>query len=571
VPADADPGEARGAAANPLDRAQSAILARLKSGDTDGALRQLDRLIKRLPYEAGPRYLRGVALSQKDKHEAAYVAFVAALRLKPDHVDSAIRAGRSLVTLGRNVGAVDMFGKAVALSPDSYRALRGLGFAHQAMGSHGAALRAFRGALRVRPDDVATLIGATATLVSARRGDRAAAVGRRAITAGPKRVEAWLVYGDALQLNGEFEAAEKAFLQAVEINPDNPEAQNALGRQYGNLGRYGEAMACFERALELKPGMTEALWNLSLNALRMGDYARGWETYEVRWERKEAAGHPTFKEPLWLGDEPLDGKTLLLHGEQGIGDSIQFLRYVPHVCALGGRILLGLQQRAEPLHACFRSDAEVVFNKTRIPKFDFHAPLGSLPHALRHSLGQEIPAEVPYLFPEADRLALWRQRLEEALGPSGQRPRIGLAWSGDPSHPNDHNRSITFAQMVAQFEGIDADLVVLQRPVRESDQADLDASRVANLAERSEDMHDALALTSLMDLVVSVDTSLAHAAGALGKDVWVLMPFSPDWRWLIDREDSPWYPTMRLIRQPAIRAWQPVYDKLKEMLRSRYS
>ena len=571
MPADADPGAASGKAASPLDRAQGAILARLKSGDIDGALRDLDRLIARMPFEAGPHYLRGVALAQKGDNESCYSAFLASLRLKPDHVDSAIRAGRALVTLERNIGAVDMFNRAVAIAPGSYRAYRGLGFAQQALGNHGAAIRAFRNALRRKPDDVATLIGATATLVSARKPERAVGVGRQAVTAGPDRVEAWLVYGDALQLHGQFDAAERAFLRAVELGPENAEAHNALGRQLGNMGRYDEAMACFERALELRPGMVEATWNLSLNALRMGDYARGWETYEVRWQRKEAAGHPTFKEPLWLGDEPLEGKTLLLHGEQGIGDSIQFLRYVPYVCALGGRILLGLQQRAEPLHACFRSDAEVVFNKTRIPKFDLHAPLGSLPHALRHSLGQTIPAEVPYLFPQDDRLALWRQRLEEALGPPGRRPRVGLAWSGDPSHPNDHNRSIPFADMLARFEGIEADLVVLQRPVRETDQADLDASRVVNLAERSEDMHDALALTSLMDLVVSVDTSLAHAAGALGKDVWVLMPFSPDWRWLIEREDSPWYPTMRLIRQPAMRSWQPAFDKLQDWLRARFS
>lgn len=570
MPADAEPGKARGKADTPLDRAQAAILAQLRSGDTDGALAALDRLIRKFPFEAGPQYLRGVALAQKGDHEAAYAALVTSLRLRPDHVDSAVRAGRALVALGRNQGAVDMFSRAAAIAPGSYRAHRGLGFAHQATGKHGSALRAFRAALAIKPDDVATLIGATATLVSARKAERAVAVGRRTVEAGPDRVEGWLVYGDALQLSGNAEEAEHVFRKAVELGPENPEAHNALGRQFGNMGRYEEAMACFHRALEIRPDMIEAKWNLSLNALRMGDYALGWETYEVRWQRKEAAGHPVFKEPLWLGDEPLEGKTLLLHGEQGIGDSIQFLRYVPHVCALGGRILLGLQQRAESLHPCFRSDAEIVYNKTRIPKFDLHAPLGSLPHALRHTLGQTIPADVPYLFPQEERLERWRRRVEEALGPRGRRPRIGIAWSGDPTHPNDHNRSIRFVEMLAMFDGIDADLVVLQRPVREIDQADLDASRVANLAEHSEDMHDALALTSLMDLVVSVDTSLAHTAGALGKEVWVLMPFSPDWRWLIDREDSPWYPTMRLFRQPAIRAWQPVYERIAATLRERF-
>ena len=571
MPADAESGAAPARAASALDRAQAAILARLKSGDADGAIAALDRLIRQLPFEAGPHYLRGVALAQKGDHEAAYAALITSLRLRPEHVDSAVRAGRALVTLGRNQGAIDMFVKAVRLDPGSYRAQRGLGFAQQSAGHHSAALRAFQAALRIHPKDIATLIGATATLVSARKPERAVAVGKRAVTVAPTRVEAWLVYGDALQLSGAFEEAERAFIQAVELEPDNAEAQNALGRQFGNLGRYDEAMACFRKALELRPNMTEAKWNLSLNALRMGDYALGWETYEVRWDRKEAAGHPVFKEPLWLGDEPLDGKTLLLHGEQGIGDSIQFLRYVPYVCALGGRILLGLQHRAEALHACFRSDAETVYNKTRIPKFDLHAPLGSLPHALRHTLGQTIPADMPYLFPAEDRLERFRGLLEEAFGPAGGRPRIGLAWSGDPSHPNDHNRSIRFTDMLAMFDGIEADLVVLQRPVRDSDQAALDASRVANLALHSEDMHDALALTSLMDLVVSVDTSLAHAAGALAKDVWVLMPFSPDWRWLVDREDSPWYPTLRLFRQPAIRAWQPVYDNIAAALRQRFA
>ena len=327
-------------------------------------------------------------------------------------------------------------------------------------------------------------------------------------------------------------------------------------------------MACFRKALEIDPEYVEARWNVSLNALRMGDYETGWREYEVRWLRKEAAGHPRFEKKLWLGEEDIAGRTLLLHGEQGIGDTIQFLRYVPHVCALGAKVLLGLQKRAESLHACFHSDAIQVHNGKPIPPYEFHAPLGSMPLALRDRL-KTIPADVPYLQVADDKLALWRSRLD-AAGSTGRKPRIGIAWSGDPSHPNDRNRSIRFSGLAPVLEAVDAEFVVLQRPIRDVDQADVAASGVIDLGAQLDDLHDTAALTSLMDVVVAVDTSLAHLAGALAKDVMILLPFSPDWRWLVEREDCPWYPTARLMRQPAPTEWSPVMARVAGLLRERF-
>jgi hypothetical protein len=328
-------------------------------------------------------------------------------------------------------------------------------------------------------------------------------------------------------------------------------------------------MACFERALELQPGYTEARWNVSLNALRMGDYELGWREYEVRWDRKEAASHPKFSLPLWLGEEDIAGKTLLLHGEQGIGDTIQFLRYVPHACALGARVLLGLQQRAESLHSCFSSPAEVIWNGKPVPRHDVQAPLGSMPLALSRWGLQGIPADVPYLHVAPERLAALAARLQEA-GSSGRRPRIGIAWSGDPTHPNDRNRSIRFGRLAPVLAAVDADFVVVQKPVRDADKDEVAASGAIDMSARLGDLHDTAALISLMDVVVSVDTSLAHLAGALARDVLILLPFSPDWRWLVEREDCPWYPTARLIRQPAPMAWDPVMARVASLLRQRF-
>lgn len=566
MPTGAEPGPDGEVSA--LADAQAAVLALLEAGELERAREEGRRLARVFPFEAAPYYLQGVALARQGLHEAAHTAFVHALRLKPDHVDTSVRAVRALIALGRGEGALDLARRTVAQAPDSHRAMRSLAFAEQNAGRPGQALRHFRAALRLRPDDIASLVGAAATMVAAHRPARALALARRATRVAPDRAAAWMVLGDAWVEAGDLVRAEEAQRRAVAVEPDHAEAHNTLGRMLGNAGRFEEAQACFRRALELRPDYVEATWNLSLNALRTGDFEEGWRTYEVRWKRKEAAGHPTFLQPPWLGDEPLDGRTILLHGEQGIGDTIQFLRYLPHACALGSPVLLGLQNNAEALAGCLRTEARIVLNRTRLPPFDVHAPLGSLPLALRHTV-EGIPAEVPYLFPAEERLATWRSRLDAATGGSG-RPRIGLAWSGDPKHPNDHNRSLPFRAFIGLFQDIDADLVVLQRPIRESDREEVAASPVHDLAAGSGDMHDAAALASLMDLVVSVDTSIAHLAGALARPVWVLLPFAGDWRWLTGREDSPWYPTMRLFRQPELRAWAPVFGRVRSALRERF-
>jgi hypothetical protein len=290
--------------------------------------------------------------------------------------------------------------------------------------------------------------------------------------------------------------------------------------------------------------------------LLVGDFGRGWEQYEARWDTTQlAAMKRNFPQPRWRGSHDLAGKTILLHAEQGLGDTIQFCRYVPDVAERGGRVVLEVQR---PLHALMRTlagAAEVISRGDPLPAFDLHCPLLSLPLAFGTTL-KTVPSATPYLRASSSAAADWDARLGEK-----RRPRIGLAWSG--SYGNDPSRSIGLAPLLSLLE-IDATFVSLQKDVRAADAGVLRGRRdLIHFGDALTNFSDTAALVSTLDLVISVDTSVAHLAGALGKPVWVLLPFVPDWRWLLDRETSPWYPTARLFREDGTRTWDTAIARVQ--------
>ena len=265
--------------------------------------------------------------------------------------------------------------------------------------------------------------------------------------------------------------------------------------------------------------------------------------------------------PLWLGNWDLAGKTILLHGEQGLGDTLQFARYVPHVARQGARVILAVQRPLAPLLATLAGVTELRAQGDAIPPYDCYCPLPSLPLAF-HTTLDTIPAEVPYICVPADRAAQWRPVME-AIG----RPRIGLMWAGNLAHPN-RRRWIALRHLRPLIEMRDLHFVALQRELPEGDAPLLESTKVAAfLGDRQADLADTAAMIATLDLVITVDTSIAHLAGALGKPVWVLLPFSADWRWLRYRDDSPWYPTARLYRQAAPGDWAGVVRQVEEALR----
>ena len=311
--------------------------------------------------------------------------------------------------------------------------------------------------------------------------------------------------------------------------------------------------------LALKPGYAEACWNKSLALLVTGDFKPGWELYEWRWkaETLTTVYERLFSQPLWLGKDPLAGKTILLHSEQGMGDTIQFCRYARLVAGLGARVILEIDASLVGLFQNLEGADLVIARGTPLPPFDCHCPLMSLPLAFRTDL-ETIPAAVPYLEVGKDRLAKWGARLGEKRA-----PRVGLVWSGRVLHKNDHNRSLGLAELISHLPA-GCQYLSLQKEIRDMDRPVLAShGGILHFEDELVDFGDTAALCELMDVVVSVDTSVAHLAGALGRPVWILLPYMPDWRWLLDRADSPWYPSARLYRQERTGEWSGVLERVQ--------
>jgi hypothetical protein len=360
-----------------------------------------------------------------------------------------------------------------------------------------------------------------------------------------------------------FEEALACCDRAAALQPNLPKAHYNRGNALRMLGRFEEAVASYQRECAARPDFAEAHYNEALCRLLIGDLRRGWDEHEWRWRTKELGqGRRDFPQPLWAGGEEIAGRTILIHAEQGFGDIIQFCRYVRLVADRGARVILEVPPALYELMGSLRGAAQVVCTGHPLPRFDLHCPLLSAPRAFGTDLAS-IPAAMPYLRAAEERKAHWSAR----LGPR-TRPRIGIAWSGYQAHKNDHNRSIALDAFSSIFAGSEVSLVSVQREVRDADAATLrERSDVLHFGDELTSFADTAALISALDLVVSVDTGVAHLAGALAKPVWVLLPFIPDWRWLLDRDDSPWYPTVRLFRQDAMCAWDPVFARVRAALR----
>jgi hypothetical protein len=311
-------------------------------------------------------------------------------------------------------------------------------------------------------------------------------------------------------------------------------------------------------AVTSKPDSADAKFNEALTRLCLGDFRRGWEKYEARWERPEfAKDRPSYPRPEWRGEAELQGKTILLVAEQGFGDAIQFARYAPMVAALGAKVLLGVRSPLTALMAQVPGVSQVIGGGETLPDFDLYCPLMTLPLAFGTELAT-IPSRVPYIKPPEERVAKWRDRL-----PESGRLRVGICWAGISGHPNNRRRSIPIERFARILSAPGVEFVNLQRDVGERDAAVLSEHGVHQLGQEFTDFADTAGVIALLDLVISVDTSVAHLAGAMAKAVGVLIPFSPDFRWMLERTDSPWYPTMRLYRQPAIGDWESPLERLR--------
>ncbi|MFP6777750.1 MAG: tetratricopeptide repeat-containing glycosyltransferase family protein [Alphaproteobacteria bacterium] len=386
----------------------------------------------------------------------------------------------------------------------------------------------------------------------------AAASYRRAIALNPDDPGSYSNLGNALRALGRHDAAEASHRQALTVNPNYLEARYNLGLVLNDQGKFDEGIACLEEALRHKADYIDAHWDLALAWLMKGNLRQGFEEYEWRWQLPGNKPHQ-FDKPAWSG-AALEGRVILLHAEQGAGDSIQFARYAMLVAAKGGRVILECQMPLVSLFEQLKGVEQVVVRDDPLPAFDVHAPLLSLPRIFKTDLNS-IPAPDAYLKADAART----EKFAEMLDPT--RLNVGIAWAGKPSHRNDRNRSAGIKPFIDLLGTPDAAFHSLQIGPRS---ADLISNGCAGLirdhSSNISDFSDTAALIAALDLVISVDTSVCHLAGALGKPCWVVIPYTPDWRWLMEREDSPWYPSLRLFRQERFGDWPGVFSRLAAAL-----
>jgi tetratricopeptide (TPR) repeat protein len=461
----------------------------------------------------------------------------------------------------RMVEALHFLSQALKINSSSSDAMSNLGLAFHATGRHDEAIASYQNALRLAPDHPEILYNLGNSCLAAGRIAEALASYDGALAREPGHVGARVNRGNTLlRLNRPVEAI-ASYDVALSAMPHHPQILTNRGHALRRLDRPAEALRDFKAALAAAPEFPEAHFEAAMTLLSLGDFDAGWREYEWRWNTGAFAGHRhEFDAPLWSGDEAVAGKTVLLHAEQGFGDTIQFIRYAPLLAAWGANVICEVQPELQPLLSQLEG-VKVVAAGEPLPAYDLHCPLLSLPLAFK-TLSEAIPAAIPYLAASAERVAHWRDRL-----PPGTL-RAGFVWSGQPSHKNDVNRSIALSHLAALFEDSRMRYFSLQRDLRPSDGETLrELPNLVQLGGGFRDFADTAAVISLLDVVITVDTAVAHLAGAMGKPVFILLPYAADFRWMRDRDDSPWYPTAKLFRQRAFGDWDSVIISVGDELR----
>jgi tetratricopeptide (TPR) repeat protein len=542
------------------------------------------------------RFEQAVALHEQGHLAAAERIYRDILRQQPQHIGAMHLLGVIALRTGHSEQGAELIKKAVALNPNNAVAHCNLATAMVKLKRPAEALASCDQAIALKPDLAEAHYNRADILLNLKRPEEALASCDQAIALKPDLAEAHLNRGNALNdlerpaealssydqaiaLKPDYAAAFfnrgialgrlrrlndalASYDQAIALRPDDAEAYSNRGNVLKSLRRPAEAVASFDKAIALKPDYAHAYWNQSLCLMMLGRFEQGWRQFEWRKQSDKQFAARSFAQPLWRGQDDIGGKTLFIWWEQGIGDTIQFSRYARLAEARGAKVIMSVHHTLRGLLGQISPTIEIIGPDEAPAGFDYHCPLLSLPLAFGTTLAT-IPPPQPYLQADQALKATWAARL-----PAKTRSRIGLVWSGKADHTNDLNRSIEL-QHVLPMLSRDADWICLQKEIRANDLAVLrNSGRVAFFGDDLKNFSDTAALLDLMDLVVTVDTSVAHLAGAMGKPVWILLPFSPDWRWLLERDDSPWYPTARLFRQPEIGNWPAVVARVANELRS---
>jgi tetratricopeptide (TPR) repeat protein len=549
---------------DPEDAEAMHILARahLAAGQLSQAAEWASQAIRKSPK---PAYLTtlGAALSQLGRLDEALQVFDKAVQLKPDDPTLWSELGKRLVDAERSSDALLCFHHALTLDPDNGEAAYQAGHLLHGLERFDEALISFDRSAERQGDHAPTFAMRGLVLAKLKRFDEAIRDYEQAIRLDPNNVEACSNLGNALRALGQPEEALSWYDRSLAVAPTIANATNRA-MTLTELGRFEEALAAFEQAATIDPNHPLLVWNFALLKLWLGDFEGGWRDREARWSNPAVASvYPRLETPMWLGKEPVAGKTIVVCQDEGMGDAIQFARYIPMLASRGAKVILVVEEPLCPLLSKLDGVSHCLPKQQglAVPPFDFHVAIDSLPLVFETRLST-IPAPRAYLPPpDADRVRAW----EDRLGPR-DRLRVGLVWQGNPKHSNDRNRSLPLA-LLSKALDVDATFVSLQKQPPPQDVTLLrELTQIVDHAAHLTDFSETAALVSCLDLVITVDTSVAHLAAALGRPTWIMLPYVADWRWLIGRDDSPWYPTARLFRQSASRDYAAVIERMRAEL-----
>lgn len=526
-----------------------------KLGRFGDALAAHDRAIELASDFAEAHDNRGVALGHLGRFAEALDAHERALTLRPDSPRMLYNRAAALLRLSRPRDALVSLDRALTLSPNFPEALHNRGVALLKLRRPVEALEAIDQALAIKPDYRQALRSRGMVLVELHRPEEALAACGALLASDDSALR---VRAAALMEMNRPDDAIKDLERAIPGDDDPAAVWTLRAQALHKLGQFDEALSCYREAMKVEPTNPVCQWNLSNIELTQGNFADGWRWYEARWAMDGLA--PPVDRPPWLGESELTGKTILLHCEQGYGDTMQFSRYAPLLAAKGAKVILRVQPALRDLMSSLPGVSCVVDTDQPLPVSDLYCPVASLPLAMGTTL-KSIPAEVPYLAADPDSMSRWSKKLGERT-----LPRVGFVVSGNPQHRNDRNRSMPLVLMEPLLQ-LNAEFVLVQQAIDERDRAILERHRELRFfGPELKSFSDTAALLSQIDLLISVDTSVAHLAGALGKPTWIMLPLTPDWRWLLNREDSPWYPTARLFRQMERGDWHWVVNGVRDAL-----
>ena len=522
------------------------------------AIKYLSKALKINSNDARTQCNQGIVLKELKRFDEALSSFDQAITIEPSYADAFNNQGIVLMELKRFDEALSSYDQAIMIEPRFAQACYNRGNTLIELKRFDEALSSFDQAIKINSNHLNAYNNKGIVLKLLKRFDEALSVYDQAISIKPDYPKTYYNQGKTLQELNRHNEAVVSYDHAISIKPDYLDAYNNLGNIFQELKQFDKALANYNHAISIDPDYADAYFNKSTLLLLRGDYREGWQLYEWRWKQKHNINAlRSYKKPLWIGNESLTNKTLLIIIEQGFGDYIQFIRYALLAEQLGAKVILEVPLVLMKLTSTLKGHFIFVESGKLLPEFDYYCPVVSLPLAFKTSV-ETIPAALPYLYVDEAKKQQWNKRLVKQ-----SRLRIGIVWAGNPDHKNDHNRSLLLKKFSSLLR-LPFEFHSLQKDIREVDaQTIINFPHIYQHQDELHDFSDTAALIDAMDIIISVDTSVAHLAGAMGKKLWLLLPYLPDFRWMLDREDSPWYPSARLYRQEKINDWNSVLKNLE--------